>query len=245
MCAAGAGPGPYLQGRFDGCVVSEGRWTLRISSPCSVCTRRADAPLPTSQFPTSPLPPCQPCRLTQACLAALDFIVTSSARYNVEDGTLTLELQQLGLPRSNSNSVARAYRDGRERLREALGRAVVRVRILSVPGSASCSDGGHVPSPILLSTVPGPLVPPPSLPACSYQGCRLCLGGWIALWAPPSSTTWRRRVCTWTLGRHTACRGGLPAMGLLRQGQGLAHLRAPHFPLTWGGTSSVCCTLSC
>jgi hypothetical protein len=63
----------------------------------------------------------------QACLAAMDFIVTSSARYNVEDSTLTMELQQLGLPRSNSNSVARAYRDGRERLREALARAVVRV----------------------------------------------------------------------------------------------------------------------
>lgn len=160
--------------------------SLKVVDPAHQQPLQCVASLPTSQFPTSPLPPCQPCRLTQACLAALDFIVTSSARYNVEDGTLTLELQQLGLPRSNSNSVARAYRDGRERLREALGRAVVRVRILSVPGSASCSDGGHVPSPILLSTVPGPPVPPPSLHAATRGVVCVLAGGSHCGLLPPA-----------------------------------------------------------
>ncbi len=84
----------------------------------------------------------------QACLAALDFIVTSSARYNVDDATLSLELQQLGLPKTNSNSLARGYRDGKERLRVALAAAVVRVRACAVAssrpaaGTTPCCDPG-------------------------------------------------------------------------------------------------------
>lgn len=109
----------------------------------------------------------------QACLAALDFIVTSSARYNVEDGTLTLELQQLGLPRSNSNSVARAYRDGRERLREALARAVVRVCERQQPRLGSCDVAGPSSASALPSPPPPPCVIAMQLPGVSSVSWRV------------------------------------------------------------------------
>ena len=35
----------------------------------------------------------------KACIAALHFLVSNSAKFDVEDFTLTRELQQLGLPK--------------------------------------------------------------------------------------------------------------------------------------------------
>jgi hypothetical protein len=38
----------------------------------------------------------------KAAIAALSFIIANGAKYNVEDGVLSNELQQLGLPKGSS-----------------------------------------------------------------------------------------------------------------------------------------------
>ncbi|KAG1678120.1 COMM domain-containing protein 4 [Nymphon striatum] len=47
----------------------------------------------------------------KACIAALSFILSSAAKYNIEDETLSNELQQLGLPKEHSTSLCKAYAD--------------------------------------------------------------------------------------------------------------------------------------
>eukprot|EP00753_Platysulcus_tardus_P020980 PLAT8541.1.p3 GENE.PLAT8541.1~~PLAT8541.1.p3 ORF type:complete len:226 (+),score=118.92 PLAT8541.1:38-715(+) len=57
----------------------------------------------------------------KAAIAALNFILSNAVKYNVEDSTLSLELQQLGLPREHSEAIAKPYRNNRLRLREVFG----------------------------------------------------------------------------------------------------------------------------
>lgn len=47
----------------------------------------------------------------KACIAAIAFILSSSARHGVDEETLSSELQQLGLPREHSTAMCRVYRD--------------------------------------------------------------------------------------------------------------------------------------
>ena len=47
----------------------------------------------------------------KAIVAALELILTSSARYGVSPADLSSELQQLGLPREHSAAVARLHTD--------------------------------------------------------------------------------------------------------------------------------------
>lgn len=54
----------------------------------------------------------------KASVAALSFILSSAARHDVEESTLTNELQQLGLPKEHSDSLCRPYQEQKERLRE-------------------------------------------------------------------------------------------------------------------------------
>lgn len=57
---------------------------------------------------------------TKAVVAALNFIVTSSSRYDTESEVLSNELQQLGLPKEHSTSLCKVYSDNFDQLKEAL-----------------------------------------------------------------------------------------------------------------------------
>jgi len=56
----------------------------------------------------------------KAMVAALHFILRSSAKYDVDDGVLLSELQQLGLPRDVSTAICRCFKAGKQRLRRYL-----------------------------------------------------------------------------------------------------------------------------
>ena len=60
-------------------------------------------------------------------VAALDFILTSSARYDVAEEALALELQQLGLPKEHTDALVGALRDGRATLQSQLMAASLRL----------------------------------------------------------------------------------------------------------------------
>ena len=49
--------------------------------------------------------------------AAVHFIVTNAAKYGINDDALHLEIQQLGLPRENSEAICRGYREHKDNLR--------------------------------------------------------------------------------------------------------------------------------
>merc|ERR1712137_562321 len=54
----------------------------------------------------------------KALIAALTFIVSNSAKYNVEDETIRNELQQFGLPKEHCDSIARSFTGAKEILQE-------------------------------------------------------------------------------------------------------------------------------
>ncbi|CAK9871851.1 unnamed protein product [Sphagnum jensenii] len=52
----------------------------------------------------------------KAWIAVLHFFVASSAKFDVEESTLARELQQLGLPKEQSDAVMRPYWENKEAL---------------------------------------------------------------------------------------------------------------------------------
>lgn len=56
----------------------------------------------------------------KACVALLEFILKSSAKYNVNNDTLSSELQQLGLPKEHSTSICKVYEDSHLKLENSL-----------------------------------------------------------------------------------------------------------------------------
>ncbi|KAG0555873.1 hypothetical protein KC19_11G009900 [Ceratodon purpureus] len=56
----------------------------------------------------------------KACIAALHFMVSNAAKFDVEDSTLSRELQQLGLPKEHTDAVVRPYWERREALQTKL-----------------------------------------------------------------------------------------------------------------------------
>ena len=52
----------------------------------------------------------------KACFAAISFILKNSTRYSVDSNTLSNELQQLGLPKDNSNALCKIYNENLEQL---------------------------------------------------------------------------------------------------------------------------------
>jgi len=51
-------------------------------------------------------------------VAALHFIISNSAKHDVDEPTLVNELQQLGLPKEHSESVCKPYRENKDKLRK-------------------------------------------------------------------------------------------------------------------------------
>lgn len=56
----------------------------------------------------------------KASVAALSFILSSAAKYNVDGDSLSNELQQLGLPREHSVSLHKVYEDNLSKLQAVL-----------------------------------------------------------------------------------------------------------------------------
>jgi hypothetical protein len=53
----------------------------------------------------------------QGAVAALHFMITNAAKHDVDEVSLVQEIQQLGLPKENSENIGRAYKDHKEALR--------------------------------------------------------------------------------------------------------------------------------
>lgn len=56
----------------------------------------------------------------KGAIAAIHFIITSAAKYDVADAVLIQEIQQLGLPKENSDTIAKQYRENKDTLRQVL-----------------------------------------------------------------------------------------------------------------------------
>lgn len=56
----------------------------------------------------------------QGALAAIHFVISNAAKFDVDDKVLIQEIQQLGLPRENTDVLAKLYRENRESLRSKL-----------------------------------------------------------------------------------------------------------------------------
>lgn len=56
----------------------------------------------------------------KGAIAAIHFIITSAAKYDISDAVLIQEIQQLGLPKENSDTIAKQFRDNKENLRQVL-----------------------------------------------------------------------------------------------------------------------------
>lgn len=56
----------------------------------------------------------------KAAVAAIHFIFVNAVKHDVDESTLSQELQQLGLPKENCEAFSRTLRDNREKLRERL-----------------------------------------------------------------------------------------------------------------------------
>ncbi|KAF2068727.1 hypothetical protein CYY_009948 [Polysphondylium violaceum] len=53
----------------------------------------------------------------KALVAAIHFIIFNSVKNDVDESTLSTELQQLGLPKEHCDSISRAFREHKEKLR--------------------------------------------------------------------------------------------------------------------------------
>ncbi len=56
----------------------------------------------------------------KGAVAGLDFILQSGCKYNVSDETLSLELNQLGLPKEHCEALAKVYQANKEAMQQRL-----------------------------------------------------------------------------------------------------------------------------
>ncbi|XP_059168423.1 COMM domain-containing protein 4-like [Physella acuta] len=63
----------------------------------------------------------------KASIAALSFILSSAAKYDVDGETLSNELQQLGLPKEHTTSLCKSYSDAQVKLQEHFRQTSLRV----------------------------------------------------------------------------------------------------------------------
>mmetsp|Transcript_165 Transcript_165/g.265 ORF Transcript_165/g.265 Transcript_165/m.265 type:complete len:249 (+) Transcript_165:41-787(+) len=106
---------------------------------------------------------------TKGAVSALHFALSNSAKYDVEDTTLLLEIQQLGLPKDNADAVAGAFREAKDEMRKMFSDRAYRVnavkdvawRVDTVLGASSgnpagsLADGRAAETPVPLSGSPG------------------------------------------------------------------------------------------
>jgi hypothetical protein len=57
-------------------------------------------------------------------LSVLEFIIKNSAKFDVEDLILNQELQQLGLPQENADSISKVFKNQKENIRKKLNQEI-------------------------------------------------------------------------------------------------------------------------
>jgi len=62
---------------------------------------------------------------TKAALAALRFILNNAAKYDVEESALANELGQLGMPKEHGDAICKAFREGKDKMRETLKKQIL------------------------------------------------------------------------------------------------------------------------
>jgi hypothetical protein len=63
----------------------------------------------------------------KGAIAAIHFMITSAAKYDVEERVLIQEIQQLGLPKENSETICKQYRETKDTLRSTLEETSYRI----------------------------------------------------------------------------------------------------------------------
>ena len=58
--------------------------------------------------------------ILKGMVAAVHFVLVNAARYDVDETSLTQEIQQLGLPKENAEAITKVYREYKEMLRDNL-----------------------------------------------------------------------------------------------------------------------------
>lgn len=66
----------------------------------------------------------------KSAIASLLFIIQNAARFDVDDQKLSFELQQIGLPKESSESLARSYKTERDKLVQQLKKHTLRRKIV-------------------------------------------------------------------------------------------------------------------
>jgi hypothetical protein len=100
----------------------------------------------------------------KATVAAITFILTNATRYAVSHDVLNAELQQLGLPKENSDGISRPYRIHRDKLLAQASSDALRLpRLCSVASRtdylvSTSSCGSLMPSANSASTGPAKVV---------------------------------------------------------------------------------------
>ncbi len=68
----------------------------------------------------------------KGAVAAVHFMIVNAAKYDVDEESLSTEVQQLGLPKENADIIARQFREHKEALRARFGEESYRTsRLLS------------------------------------------------------------------------------------------------------------------
>lgn len=65
--------------------------------------------------------------ILKGVVAAVHFLLINAARYDVDETSLTQEIQQLGLPKENAEAITKVYREHKETLRDNLSSKSFRV----------------------------------------------------------------------------------------------------------------------
>ncbi|KAG2381489.1 hypothetical protein C9374_006478 [Naegleria lovaniensis] len=59
---------------------------------------------------------CKDIKEVKSAIASILFIISNAARFDVEEQQLSLELQQIGLPKESSESLCRSYKSSKDKL---------------------------------------------------------------------------------------------------------------------------------
>jgi len=88
----------------------------------------------------------------KGAIAAIHFMVSNAAKYDVEDNVFVQEIQQLGLPKENTDMIAKQLRETKDLLRAKFAENSYRIsrlistdwRVDTVLGSSSANDSDKV-----------------------------------------------------------------------------------------------------
>jgi len=72
---------------------------------------------------------CKDIKEVKSAIASLLFIISNAARFDIEEQQLSLELQQIGLPKESSESLCRSYKSSKDKLIQHFKTKTLRCRL--------------------------------------------------------------------------------------------------------------------